>query len=147
MTKLQTKAVLCMAALCFTSFGLLACKKLEGTANLAGNTLQLENNNGVCAVISRSNGGETKTYQAGIPWPCNFHKNKSGSVRITRNRQYEYLLIESSKPAGENSRDCETHLQSIRAQGEQLQVSQHQEKVASCPPFQWDEVLFTELFD
>jgi hypothetical protein len=144
----QAEAVVCTAALCFSIFFFVGCNKpQENTASLAGNTLQLENKNGVCAVTSNTATHTSKTYSAGIPWPCHFHKKKSGKVRIIRSGQFEYMLLESSKPATENLRDCETHLRSIRALGEQLQISQHQEKVAACPPFQWDDVLFTELFD
>jgi hypothetical protein len=144
----QAKAVICIAALSFTILCVVACNKpQENTAKLAVNTLQLENKNGVCTVTSNTAAHTSKTYSTGIPWPCHFHKDMSGKVRTIRSAQYEYILLESSKPARENSRDCETHLRSIRALGEQLQISQHQEKVAACPPFQWDDVLFTELFD
>ena len=88
-----------------------------------------------------------QAYSLDIPWPCNFHKNKSGEVRIIRNGKYAYSLIESSKPAPGNDHDCETHLRAIRATGQTVFISQHKDKVASCPPFQWDKMVFTELFN
>jgi len=40
-----------------------------------------------------------------------------------------------------------TQLRAIRIAGKQLQISEHKDVVASCPPFQWDRLKFTALFD
>ena len=45
------------------------------------------------------------------------------------------------------SNDCETFLQAVRVQGNAVEISPHHDRVASCPPFQWDTVLFRELFE
>lgn len=119
----------------------------EGAVRLAGTKLQLEERNQVCHVTNLSFADRAKAYSLAIPWPCSFHKNKSGEARIIRSGEYEYLLVESSKSMTGNVHDCETHLRAIRASGKQLYISQHRDKVASCPPFQWDKMVFTELFN
>ena len=135
-------------ALCALPLVLAACNSsTQGSTTLAENRLELENQNEVCHVKNIAANNSSQPHSLNIPWPCNFHKNKSGDVRIIRSGEYDYLLVESSKPSPENSRDCETHLRSIRAAGEQLEISQHQDKVTSCPPFQWDDMVFIALFD
>lgn len=114
-----------------------------------GNTqLWLEDDNGVCSAIVSTEHGSAVQYPADIPWPCRFHADKVGNVRTMEGAGYIYVLIESSKGAkNPSSDDCETHLQSIRIKGKSVEISPHKDLVASCPPFQWDAVLFKELFD
>jgi hypothetical protein len=80
-----------------------------------------------------------------LPWPCQFHLDQSGQPRIVRNGKFEYLLVEASTPLA-NSRDCDTHLRAVRAKGGHWQVSEYQDKVTACPPFQWDSAVFSGLF-
>jgi len=117
----------------------------DGVVKLAGSRLQLEEHDQICHVINLSSTKKSQMYSLEIPWPCNFHKNRSGEVRIIRNGKYEYLLVEASTPVPD-SHDCETHLRAIRATGKKAYISEYKDKVASCPPFQWDKLVFTELF-
>jgi hypothetical protein len=118
----------------------------EGIVKLADAQLQLEERNQMCYVKNISLSNRTEIYDLGIPWPCGFHKSKSGEVRIIRSGKYEYSLIESSQRIPGSERDCETHLRAVRAKDNKVHISEHKDKVASCPPFQWDKLVFTELF-
>ena len=117
------------------------------TLKLAGTQLLLEEQGAVCYLKNIKDGKRTgSAISLGIPAPCAFHKDKAGKVRMIRKGKYDYALVESSKRVG-NGTECETHLRSVRADDKQFQISQHKDKVASCPPFQWESMSFTELFD
>jgi hypothetical protein len=109
--------------------------------------LRLEGRNGICYAVASTEQGSAAQYALGIPWPCRFHTNKAGQIRTIQDSGYLYVLVESSKRATTASNDCETHLRSMRARGTSIEVSQHKDRVATCPPFQWDTVLFKELFN
>jgi hypothetical protein len=114
---------------------------------LAGVHLRLEERETVCFVKRVDRGGEERAYSLGIPFPCAFHKNRAGDIRTIRSGKYEYALVESAKFVGSGTSECETQLRAIRIAGKQLQISQHKDTVASCPPFQWGRLMYTELFD
>lgn len=115
--------------------------------NNVGTQIRLVEHNGNCQAISSSVDGTTIRHSLDIPAPCHFHTDKMGNIRTLDESGYVYILIESSKQMLRQPSDCETHLQSIRISGKLVEVSQHKELVASCPPFQWDAYVFTELFD
>jgi hypothetical protein len=115
--------------------------------NVGQTQLQLEEHNGMCNAIASTEQGYTAQHALGIPWPCRFHTDKAGNIRTIQEAGYVYVLVESSSRTTNLSNDCETHLQAIRARGTSIEVSQHKDRVASCPPFQWDAVLFKELFN
>lgn len=60
---------------------------------------------------------------------------------------YTYVLIESRDRHVEKDKQCITRLRSLRLRGGQIYISPHAERVATCPPYQWDTYVFTELFD
>jgi hypothetical protein len=144
--------------LCHAAFGVtIALSSPIATANdtdadivsmkLGEVRLVLEERGSVCFMKRVDAGGGARFYSLEIPYPCTFHKSTSGDVRTIRRGKYQYALIESSKYAGVSTSECETHLRAIRAAGTHFQISRHKDKVASCPPFQWDRLMFTELFD
>jgi hypothetical protein len=114
---------------------------------LAGVRLQVTEQGGQCYLASVNARGGERSHRLDMPAPCAFHNDPAGTLRTIRNGKSDYALIESSKAAGAGTSDCETQLRAIRAAGGQVHVSQHKDKLASCPPFQWDRMLFTELFD
>ena len=117
--------------------------------NIESRRLALGDRDGRCALeVHGSNGngkGRGAPIATGIPWPCAFHTDSKGSVRTFRRKAYTYALMESSR--AENPKDCETHVQSVRISSTKVQISPHHDRLASCPPFQWDNILFTELFN
>ncbi|WKJ89203.1 hypothetical protein QZJ86_14370 [Methylomonas montana] len=136
------------------NWAVVSCGFAEETTQTASNDLEigsvrlrLENHSEVCFVTSTLPEGKSADYDLAIPWPCHFHKDMSGSIRMIEAKNYRYVLVESSKPKSDARPDCETQLRSIRVSGRLTEISQHKELVASCPPFQWDVYMFKELFD
>ncbi len=110
--------------------------------------LRLEDGDGVCRAIASTREGAAARYILDVPWPCQFHVDKAGNVRTIQGAGHVYVLVESStRVKGASSDDCETFLRSIRINGKRVEVSPHKDRVASCPPFQWDALMFKELFD
>jgi hypothetical protein len=81
-----------------------------------------------------------------MPPPCQLHRNKD-RLRIKTVGRVHYVLIESSRPHPELPRDCITFVRSLRIEGTDVKVSPHMTKAAACPPFQWDDMMFTALFE
>jgi len=57
------------------------------------------------------------------------------------------FLIEHSVPNPKSPGDCDTHIQAVLLSAEGARSSRAVERVAMCPPFQWDDVMFVGLFD
>jgi hypothetical protein len=109
--------------------------------------LELRDNSGKCEVAVSSNKGSDNviTLTTQIPWPCWFHTDPTGSVRtVVQKKTATFVLVESA--IRKNSIDCDTHLQSLRFSSDKVHLSENRSIVASCPPFQWDHYMFTELF-
>lgn len=106
-------------------------------------TFDLVDNSNFCQVISVSQ--EIKLNLL-IPWPCQVHKDSSGKVRIFKKSEKKYILVESAVPHPELPNDCITQLQAVMIYEGGIKQSEHKDTVASCPPFQWDTKVFTELF-
>jgi hypothetical protein len=117
----------------------------ENTLKLGEMQLLLEERHANCFATATASDGKIQAYALHIPWPCQFHKTAKGQVRTLEKAGYRYVLVESSKPK-DGTKDCDTQIRSVRAQGNMVEVSQYHERVASCPPFQWDEMLFRALF-
>jgi hypothetical protein len=96
--------------------------------------------------IRYSRNGEVKTIAMNIPWPCDFHRALDGEVRKKKTTGSLYLLLESSNKYPGSDGSCETHIQGIKLGGDLIVSSEYHDKVASCPPFQWDDKMFTGLY-
>ena len=110
---------------------------------VGGKELFLADNSGMCQIVIPS---DQVTLDLIIPWPCQVHKDTSDKIRVYKQSGDVYFLIESSVPHPDLPEDCLTQLQSIRASDGKFSQSNFKDTVASCPPFQWDTVLFTGLF-
>jgi hypothetical protein len=82
-----------------------------------------------------------------LPPPCDFHRSLDGKVRLISLRETDILLVESSRPNPKHPSDCETRIQGIKLTAQRVVVSRGVSRVAACPPFQWDEKMFTGFFD
>ena len=118
----------------------------ENSSNfvVAGKEFYLTDNAGMCQIVIPSDHVKLDLI---IPWPCQVHKDTSDKIRVYKQSGDVYFfLIESSISHPELPEDCLTQLQSIRASDGKFSQSKVKDTVASCPPFQWDTILFTELF-
>lgn len=116
-------------------------------ANIGGIGIQLMDADGKCTAISSVGDASANRHVLDIPGPCHFHADQKGGLRTYDDAGYVYILIESSRPMPQQPRDCETQLQSLRVKDNLVEVSRHKDRVASCPPFQWDAFIFKALFD
>ncbi len=113
-----------------------------GTWNSPSLQLQLTQDGAACSI--RNPASSAPAMALDMPWPCQFHLNPKGEIRSIRQGKSLYLMVESSRRL--SGRDCETHLRAVKIDGRNWKISELQDKVASCPPFQWDSVIFSALF-
>lgn len=141
--------LMAMAVLLPLHFALAA---QDGSVKLANTHLILLQQEQVCHIKQQHStaSAPSPARSLNLAWPCQFHLQKDGKVRVLKRGKYEYLMVESSRPIA-NSRDCETEMRAIRARAgaraKTWEISEHSNKVASCPPFQWDAIVFGELFE
>lgn len=114
-------------------------------ASVQGVSLSLTPVKGMCQLTAKK-GEATHTQPLNMQWPCAFHLDLSSEVRIKKSGVASYVIVESFKRQDEPSKDCQTSLKSVKIQKSKAEVSKNTAQVASCPPFQWDSYVFTELF-
>lgn len=81
------------------------------------------------------------TLRLALPPGCRFHRLQTGEVRVERTTRGAVAMVESSRKIPD-TRDCETSLQAIVVQNGSVRLSEQVKKVAMCPPFQWDPMMF-----
>ncbi len=84
---------------------------------------------------------------AGISGPCALHKTLKGEIRYYKDAGRNIVLIESSQPdPSRGIKSCITNIRAFAYDEQSFVLSAHTSRVASCPPFQWDQKMFTALF-
>lgn len=124
-----------------------AASPLVDAAEIDGQRLTLTAHEDGCTLITGVDG--TVGRPVAIPAPCSFHRDGNGAVRVMLRDRNAILLIQSSRPHGELPGDCETFVRAV-AVGDgdgDVALSPHTSRLAACPPFHWDDVLFYGLFD
>ncbi len=125
-------------------------------AQISGNTLTLQNNDGKCQLLFNK-----QLTDLDLNWSCDFHRFADGKVRVfpqdfyaAKNkrtpksyRDTQIILVESSEPDRAAAKQCKTELQAIKLVKGKLTKSVVMRNLASCPPFSWDEKNFTGLFE
>jgi len=86
-------------------------------------------------------GGVVRQLQLATPHPCQLHRHPGGAVRVVQRGGHLIVLVECSVPR--NKTDCDTHIRSVRVTGKTIELSPKKQRVAGCPPAQWDEYMFT----
>lgn len=125
------------------------------TEIIEGKELTLKNEAGKCQLTSSGD-----TFDLQIPGQCDFHRSPEKTVRVFPRDFYsgkkkqpknykntQIILIEHSTANPDNPGDCRTQLQAIKIVSGKISVSKSTSKLASCPPFQWEEINFTGLFE
>lgn len=116
-----------------------------GEVHVHGLSLALSETQGMCQLTSKK-GKNIHTQPLDMQWPCAFHLDLASAVRIQKSGTASYIIVESVKRNEASSKDCQTSLKSVRIQKSKAEVSKSTAQVTSCPPFQWDSYVFTELF-
>ncbi|MFO1351345.1 MAG: hypothetical protein U1F68_12000 [Gammaproteobacteria bacterium] len=81
-----------------------------------------------------------------LPWPCQFHRDRKGKLRVVDAGGAKIVLLENTRPYPDFPNDCETRLQGVKIDARQVLASQRIQRVAKCPSAQWEEYQFTNLF-
>ena len=77
--------------------------------------------------------------------PCVLHRDRAGAVATRVVNDTHVLLVERSQPDPLRPGSCDTRVQAIAATSDAVRVSTEVERVATCTPFQWDDVMFLAL--
>ncbi|BBN55700.1 hypothetical protein TRE132_38250 [Pseudomonas chlororaphis subsp. aurantiaca] len=112
-------------------------------ARFLARDLLLEERNGNCRVLVPQQPG----IDLSLKWPCQFHRDPSGTLRTKQVGTRQVILVESSEQLPSPSQDCRTEIQALRSTGQGLEASSAVSRVTACPPFQWDEKMFIGLFE
>ncbi|QDH68711.1 hypothetical protein [Marilutibacter alkalisoli] len=104
--------------------------------------LQLQEHEGRCRLAS--DGGYLDLL---LEWPCRFHLDRHGALRIQPVGNSHVLLVESSEAMPPPHRDCRTVVQAVGSDSHGLKASPVVSRVAACPPFEWDAKMFIGLFE
>lgn len=110
-------------------------------AEIAGTSVMLRNASGRCRLETSASSSSLE-----IPWPCDFHRGPDNTVRTITAGNTVIFLLENSQPHPDLPDDCVTQLQAVKVNDSDMHVSEYTDKVAACPPFQWDKKMFTGLF-
>lgn len=130
-------------ALLAASFPLTAA---QGASAEAGHpTIEVVAASDRCTIIWTGS-SSSRELAVGIPAPCRIHKDLSGKVRYRMQDGRSIALIESSSPDPSRGNSCLTQIRGVRFDHASVTLSGGVSKVASCPPFQWDDKMFTGLF-
>ncbi|CAA9263064.1 MAG: hypothetical protein AVDCRST_MAG04-2716 [uncultured Acetobacteraceae bacterium] len=132
------------AALAFLWTGLAAFSAVGQQAAAVGSVnLKLD---GCTLVVSRPD--FRRSFDLLAPSACDFHRNRDQSLRVVTFRGREVLIVESARrgsaaqpnagPGG-----CETRLFPVVLNSSDVVVLTEPIAVAACPPFRWDEKVFT----
>ena len=113
----------------------------ERQADIGETSMTLREDSGKCLLDTNAN-----SFRLDIPWPCDFHRGPDDAVRTMTFDDTLIFLLENSKAHPDLPDDCVTQVQAVKAIDGGWQASEYTDKVAACPPFQWDEMMFTGLF-
>lgn len=114
-------------------------------AEAAGMTLVLQSERDACRLIALSETGD-EILRLGVAGLCSFHRDSDGVLRTVTSPVGPVLLIETSVPMPNGSGDCRTSVQAVRLTEAGPEAAPSPALVASCLPFQWDEVMFLGVF-
>ena len=107
------------------------------TVKVEGYVFNLEN----CR-LSVKGKDKTMEYIFAIPEPCQFSKDRDGTIRTYKTTKQTVIAVESSRPLNNASNDCETNIRGIIISKNSVRLSSISQKVAMCLPFIWDEKVF-----
>ncbi len=115
----------------------------QQAAAVGGVDLELD---GCTLVVSRPD--FRRSFDLPAQSACDFHRNRDQSLRVVTFRGQEVFLVESARrgsaaqpSAGPGG--CETRLFPVVVSSSDVVVLTKPVAVAACPPFRWDEKVFS----
>lgn len=117
----------------------------DGPYALGDFSASVEAGDGACQ-LRLARGESVATYRLALPSPCALHLAADGSPRVVKRGDGLFFLIESSTPPSAGSLDCDTRIQAVRLDGFGADLAPVVERVAACPPMDWDDAVFLSQF-
>ena len=77
---------------------------------------------------------------------CQFHRDPGGALRVMDSPDGAIFLVETAVPKSDSPGDCDTQVLAVRMTANGPVAAATPARVASCPPFQWDDVMFLGAF-
>lgn len=124
--------------------------KPKETITVSGYKISLFQNGAKCWISYAKKGGKVKELRLNLPMslPCQFHRDDKGKLRTKNVNGSTIILIESWQPEAKPIQDvkkyCDTQIQALVIKKGKV-VLGGVDKVAMCPPFQWDDYMFSSL--
>lgn len=115
---------------------------VQREATFAGQKVSLVDRQGRCTLMRP----DSNPLVLDMQWPCQFSLNKQHELRIETFRQVPIMMVERSDPDPAPSNKCTTDLQAVRHFKGKLETA-HVSRIAMCGPGQWDQKMFTAMFD
>lgn len=144
------KIILSFVGICILThgpaFAYLLQKTRADSASVQGISLALSHARGMCLLTTKKD-EIVRTHPLKMQWPCAFHVDLNADIRIEKEGAASYIIVESARRLEDHPEDCQTSLKSVKIQQSTVEVSKNMAQLASCPPFQWDAHVFTELFN
>jgi hypothetical protein len=137
---------LCLTVAFSTSIVAQDVRSSTTTAELSGMALSLVESSPEC-LLQWQGHGKTGEVKLQMPPPCQFHQGRDGMVRVVASQGKQYILVESARRVKDPAQGCITFIRALAIALRTVRVSPHVSRVATCPPFQWDEMMFTALFE
>ena len=126
--------------------GFLAAPVLANDRAVLGEmTLVVQSERDACRLIALSETGD-QILRLGMSGLCRFHRTPDGDLRSVDSPLGPVVLVETSAPMPDGSGDCRTSVQAVRLTDAGAEAAPSPALVASCLPFQWDEVMFLGVF-
>ncbi len=97
-----------------------------------------------CIVRARREAGNIDL-RLSVSSPCALHRDRDGAIVTRVVNGTHVLLVERSERDATRPGSCDTRVQAIAVTPDAVRVSKAVERVAMCPPFQWDDVMFLAL--
>lgn len=99
-----------------------------------------------CRVIwsrKRSAGGRV---DLALRPPCNFHRQSDGRLNSRGDSKRKVILIESMIGKKDQQGHCKVQVARVAISPSGVSASPNVANVSSCPPFQWDDVMYSGTF-
>lgn len=117
----------------------------SSSVSVAGVTLTLVDNAGACWLEEGTPNASRRPLD--LPAGCTFHRDKTGAVRTLEAHGKTFALVEHSAPSPASPGDCVTRLRGLQVTGGTVRIAPAAARVAACPPFAWDDVMFLGPFE
>lgn len=115
-------------------------------AAVNGVALQLTESDAACFVTWSLSGTTGKRLQLALPPPCQFHRSPSGQINFRGDARRSVILVESLEALGDKTLGCRIRIARIAITQIGVTTSPNIAKVGSCPPFQWEDKMYSGQF-